>query len=370
MDNKTRSRPSISSHLTRSGHAGPDLADGTCIETHRHPHGQLLYTTQGTLMVNTHQGCWVVPCNYGLWIPAEVAHWTRSLGATCIRTLYFAPQRTPGMPGECAVYAISNLVRELIIETSGMDRRLPKVAGMPAWSGCCSMNWRSPESRQSTCRAPGAAPSSAVPAPCPEQDAGLGLAECAGFLGLNIKTVQRWFHEDVGMSFGTWRKQARLLIALDRLAQGHNILDVSLDAGYSTPSAFTAMFKREFGQPRAPSSSHAAELARRRGSARRSIQHVGQHFIDQARGDRDQQQVGARLAPLIAVIVRQPANQAPIELLGDARRKRLAACQILPHARRQVCSRAPVAAIIVEDDPNAPMSICGPPRQSLPPPGF
>lgn len=227
-----------------------DLADGTCIETHRHPHGQLLYTTQGTLMVNTHQGCWVVPCNYGLWIPAEVAHWTRSLGATCIRTLYFAPQRTPGMPGECAVYAISNLVRELIIETSGMDLEIAKGSRHAPLVGLLLDELA-------------LARVSAIYLPRPKgqrlqalcqhlvQNRTLdwGLAECGSFLGLNIKTVQRWFHEDVGMSFGTWRKQARLLIALDRLAQGHNILDVSLDAGYSTPSAFTAMFKREFGLP-------------------------------------------------------------------------------------------------------------------------
>lgn len=225
-----------------------DLADGTHIETHRHAHGQLLYTTQGTLMVNTSQGCWVVPSNYGLWIPAEVAHWTRTIGATRIRTLYFSSERAPGMPTECSVYAISNLVRELIIEASRVDAEI------------------APGSRNARLvdlllEELAVARVSAIYLPRPKGQRlealcrdlvkngtlDWGLAECANFLGINIKTVQRWFHEDVGMSFGTWRKQARLLIALDRLAQGHNILEVSLDAGYATPSAFTAMFKREFG---------------------------------------------------------------------------------------------------------------------------
>ncbi|UBM23630.1 helix-turn-helix transcriptional regulator [Pseudomonas sp. p1(2021b)] len=227
-----------------------DLADGTHIDTHRHAHGQLLYTTQGTLMVNTNQGCWVVPCNHGLWIPAEVAHWTRTLGATRIRTLYFAPWRTPDMPGECTVYGISNLVRELIIEASAIDEEIAQGS-------------RNARLIEFLLEELAGARVSAIYLPRPRgqrlhalcrdlvQNRMLdwGLAECAEFLGINIKTVQRWFHEDVGMSFGTWRKQARLLIALDRLAQGHNILEVSLDAGYSTPSAFTAMFKREFGLP-------------------------------------------------------------------------------------------------------------------------
>jgi len=227
-----------------------DLADGTHIDTHQHTHGQLLYTTQGTLMVNTAQGCWVVPCNYGLWIPAEVAHWTRTLGTAHIRTLYFAPRRAPAMPDECAVYAISNLVRELIIEASRVDIGVGEGSRQLRLIGFLLDELV-------------VARVSAIYLPRPKgqrlealcqhlvQNNALdwGLAECAGFLGINIKTVQRWFHEDVQMSFGKWRKQARLLIALDRLAQGHNILEVSLDAGYSTPSAFTAMFKREFGLP-------------------------------------------------------------------------------------------------------------------------
>ena len=46
------------------------------------------------------------------------------------------------------------------------------------------------------------------------------------------------------MTFGQWRQQARLLFALERLAQGERIIDVASDSGYASQSAFTAMFRK------------------------------------------------------------------------------------------------------------------------------
>ena len=49
------------------------------------------------------------------------------------------------------------------------------------------------------------------------------------------------------LSFRRWREQARLLLALKRLAHGEKVLTVAMDHGYSSQSAFSAMFKRHFG---------------------------------------------------------------------------------------------------------------------------
>jgi AraC-like DNA-binding protein len=49
------------------------------------------------------------------------------------------------------------------------------------------------------------------------------------------------------MSFGAWRQQMRLLRALEKLAAGEAVTTVALDLGYDSPSAFTAMFRRNLG---------------------------------------------------------------------------------------------------------------------------
>jgi AraC-like DNA-binding protein len=62
------------------------------------------------------------------------------------------------------------------------------------------------------------------------------------------KTIQRAFVRETGMTFGQWRQQLRLLRALELLATGEKVVDVALQLGYDSPSAFATMFKRQFGQ--------------------------------------------------------------------------------------------------------------------------
>ena len=49
------------------------------------------------------------------------------------------------------------------------------------------------------------------------------------------------------MSFDKWRRQLRLMHALQFLASGHKVTTAAIDAGYDSPSAFIAMFKKHFG---------------------------------------------------------------------------------------------------------------------------
>jgi AraC-like DNA-binding protein len=50
------------------------------------------------------------------------------------------------------------------------------------------------------------------------------------------------------MNFGEWCRRAALLRALAWFAEGRPVTAVALDLGYSSPSAFCAMFRRETGR--------------------------------------------------------------------------------------------------------------------------
>lgn len=232
-----------------------DLSNGTSIPTHQHSEGQLLFAISGVLAVTTGQGCWVVPSNYGLWIPPNVPHWTRTIGASKIRTLYIGADSLPRLHGDCTLIEVSSLLKELIVaaleikDNGGQSGRNAKLIDLLMEELVT-------------------APVSSVYLPSPNTERlkelcreifrngtlNWGLAESASYLNVNVKTIQRWFTSDMGMSFGAWRKQARLLVALEQLALGKNVLEVSLEAGYSSPSAFSAMFRKEFNVP--PSAFH------------------------------------------------------------------------------------------------------------------
>ena len=65
--------------------------------------------------------------------------------------------------------------------------------------------------------------------------------------GASVRTIARLFPEQTGMSFSQWRQQARLMAALERLAAGEPVVRVALDLGYTSQSAFIAMFKKVLG---------------------------------------------------------------------------------------------------------------------------
>ena len=49
------------------------------------------------------------------------------------------------------------------------------------------------------------------------------------------------------MTFGEWRRQRVLLAALERLTENSSVTTVALELGYSSPSAFIAMFRQSMG---------------------------------------------------------------------------------------------------------------------------
>ena len=62
------------------------------------------------------------------------------------------------------------------------------------------------------------------------------------------KTVERLFISETGLTPSRWLRHARILHAISRLAAGVKIGTVALDMGYTSASAFSAMFRRTIGQ--------------------------------------------------------------------------------------------------------------------------
>ncbi|HSB97814.1 MAG TPA: helix-turn-helix transcriptional regulator [Spongiibacteraceae bacterium] len=225
-----------------------DYADGHVTPAHRHPNAQLIHAVRGVMVVSTDSGQWIVPPTRGLWIPPAIEHSTRMVGAVQMRTAFIRPDAVPDLPTICAVLKISSLLRELILAT--IEIAIPYTQNSRAGhvvqllideiQQLPSLPLHLPlptDARLRTiCTAIGNAPHDNTT-----------VTEWARHLQIDPKTIQRLFLRETGMTFGQWRTQARLLIALERLAAGVRVLDIALDLGYESPTAFTTMFKKQFG---------------------------------------------------------------------------------------------------------------------------
>jgi len=73
------------------------------------------------------------------------------------------------------------------------------------------------------------------------------LAQWARRVHSTERTLVRRCQRDLGMSFGEWRQRLRVVRALAMLEAGRSVESIALDLGYSTSSAFIAMFQRMMG---------------------------------------------------------------------------------------------------------------------------
>ncbi len=66
---------------------------------------------------------------------------------------------------------------------------------------------------------------------------------------MSERSLARLVQKETGLSFGRWRQQLHLLVALRLLAGGATVQQVSGDLGYESVSAFITMFKKALGMP-------------------------------------------------------------------------------------------------------------------------
>ena len=73
------------------------------------------------------------------------------------------------------------------------------------------------------------------------------LAALCAAAGVSVRTIERAFRREVGTDFESWRRQVRLMKAVELLVSGQSVKEVAFAIGYRQPSAFVEMFRRTFG---------------------------------------------------------------------------------------------------------------------------
>ena len=65
--------------------------------------------------------------------------------------------------------------------------------------------------------------------------------------GASLRTFQRIFPAETGLTLEAWRQKARLIHGAARLIEGCSVTTTALDCGYDSVSAFIAAFKAAYG---------------------------------------------------------------------------------------------------------------------------
>lgn len=220
--------------------------DGGALAPHTHPWGQLIYAESGMLSVWTEHGSWVVPPQWAVWAPRGVAHGMHFTGTTALRTLYLRPDLSH-QPSQSGVVTVSPLLRALIlraVEAGMLDSRDRAHLAMTELivheiGAQSTPSFELPQPRSARLRR---IADHIVAAPGERRT----QAWLARHFGLSVRTVERGFVEETGVSLGRWWRKARFLHALRLLGGGAPVKLAAHEAGYHSTSAFIAAFRQTF----------------------------------------------------------------------------------------------------------------------------
>ena len=225
-----------------------DFADYEAeVPQHQHRQGQLILALHGAVTCRAESGVWIVPPDCGVWIPGGVPH-SNQVTPNARLTYLFVEPGAAMLPAECCTLSVSPMLREMIhriAELSESDARdahvdrlvrvmLDELALMPR------EGLELPVSDH-----PKIALIAAALLADPSDRRTLG--QWAEHAAVRERSLKRLMVQETGLSFGRWRRQLHLVIALRELAGGATVQQVAGDLGYESTTAFIVMFRKALG---------------------------------------------------------------------------------------------------------------------------
>nr|WP_147198620.1 helix-turn-helix transcriptional regulator [Pantoea sp. CCBC3-3-1] len=219
-------------------------------ERHQHRKAQLLYSVKGMLNCEVEDGVWIVPPHCAVWIPGNLPHSARGSGDTECYCLFVEPDAAPGLPKTCCTISVEPLLRELLLKvvgfpqlylTDGREGRLISTL-LDELSLAPVEDLHLPMPRDRRLRQ-----LAEMLLADPTDKCSLG--EWAHRIGMSERSMSRLLLQEIGMSFGRWRRQLHVILSLQRLTKGESVQTVALELGYENASGFVTMFRKALGKP-------------------------------------------------------------------------------------------------------------------------
>ncbi len=216
---------------------------------HQHTHGQLVLALKGGVTCEVPNGIWMVPPTCAVWVPGNTPHSIRATANARMCHLFVRSGAAP-LPERCCTLAITPLVRELVLHMAaqapdyaveGPTGRLvgvllEELARMPV------EHLHLPTSEEPRMKKIAKALSDD---PADRRT----LAEWGKFIAMSERSLARLVRDETGLTFGRWRQQLHLMVALHQLAAGQTVQRVADTLGYDSVTAFITMFRKALGKP-------------------------------------------------------------------------------------------------------------------------
>lgn len=229
---------------------GAVMENLTRLETdfHRHTKCQLVFSLRGILSCEVEGGLWMVPSQSAIWVPGGVLHNVTVAGTIEGYIAFIDPGVASNLPSTCCTISATPLLRELLIRSANFPMLYPEggpeshlvtllldeIAAMPTGNLHLPM--------------PADARLRKIVAMMMDDPADRGTMQTwARRAGLSERTLARLLARETGMSFGRWRQQLNIMLAVKWLGTGASVQKVADGLGYESAGSFVTMFRKALG---------------------------------------------------------------------------------------------------------------------------
>ncbi|HCR3444756.1 AraC family transcriptional regulator [Morganella morganii] len=215
---------------------------------HHHPFGQLLYVASGVMEMTVEGQRYLAPAGFCIWIPPGTEHASYNKACASFKIIDISPQWAPQLPQMACVIELTPVFSAVMQDLFGRkvrepetdaDRRLALVLTDQLLLSPCQPTYLPVTDDKLL------APVLSALENDPSDNT--SLAEWAVRRFTSERTLSRRCQQKLGMSFSEWRQRLRFLRAVALLQEGRSVQNVALDVGYSSSSAFIAMFSQLAG---------------------------------------------------------------------------------------------------------------------------
>lgn len=220
---------------------------GTVFPAHRHDGDELMWARRGRYDVVVDGSRFALSANQVMWMPAHTPHEAELYRESDLVCLFAESSLRPGgdpwrRPRVLGATSLMTALLEHLTDEQRPSRERERCRELLY----CLLE-EAPESNETLAVPQDPRAARVAHALLAEPATAWSLVEWATEVGTSQRTLARIFVSQTGLSFGDWRKKARMNAASVLVAAGHPIRSVASEVGYATSSSFIEAFRQVYG---------------------------------------------------------------------------------------------------------------------------
>ncbi len=217
---------------------------------HQHQRGQLVLPLTGVVTSYIDNRMWLVPPRCAVWVPGMVRH-RNLISANADVCMLFVDATNFPLPDKACTLTLTPLVRELILHMHSVQDIdvFPRDASAQRMEAVLLDQLIALQREE-------------FDFPIPDEPVLNKLAHAllqrpnekqtlqawAREFAMSERTLSRMIKRHVQLTFGQWRSQLHIVLALQKLAMNTPVQVISEELGYESVSAFITFFKKALGK--------------------------------------------------------------------------------------------------------------------------